>query len=315
MLLGEGESPLAYLVGEQQLATGRGDDLGQGELRRPLVGHGEVADLLDGVAEEVDPDRVLLGGREDVHDPAADGELAPPLDHVHPDVRRPDQRLGQLFEIDVLAHHQAHGGHVAQPLHLRLQHAADRGDDDLRRGQLVVAHHAPQHGQPTADRVRSRTEPLVRQRLPGRVVGDVVLPHQRAAGGGHRLRLPVGGGDQQHRPARPALVGRGGQGGRDQRAHGRRRGQVEGREGTRTCVTDSLGDDRVGGEQLDESRQGHGRSLSGVQEGSGATLFPSSPIQTNEREPAEPVTTERGARQTDKVTGTPYSRREAPAFS
>ena len=199
--------------------------------------------------------------------------------------------------------HQAHRGHVAQSLHLRLQHAADRGDDDLRRRQLVVADHAPQHGQPTADRVRSGTEPLVRQRLPGRVVRDLVLPHQRAAGRGQGLGLPVGGGDQQHRPTRPALVGRGGQGGGDQRPHGRRRGQVEGGEGTRTCVTDSLGDDRVGGEQLDESRQGHGRSLSGVQEGSGATLFPSSPIQTNEREPAEPVTTEREARQTDKVTG------------
>ena len=148
---------------------------------------------------------------------------------------------------------------------------------------------AAQHGEPTADRVRAGAEPLVRQRLPGRVVGDLVLAHQRAAGRGQGLGLPVGGGDQQHRPTGPALLGRGRQRGGDQRPHGRRRGQVEGREGTRTRVTDSLGDDRVGGEQLDESRQGHGWSLSGVQEGSRATTAFVVPIRRTS-DTAEPVT-------------------------
>ena len=199
--------------------------------------------------------------------------------------------------------HQPDRGHVAQTLHLRLQHAADRGHHDPRRGQLVVADQPAQHRQPTADGVGPRAQPFVRQGLPGRVVGDLVLTDQGPAGGGQALRLPVGGGDQQHGPPGAALLGRGRQRRGEQRPHGRRRGQVEGGQRTRPRVTNRLGDGRVGGEEFDESRQGHGWSLSGVQEGSGATLFPSSPIRTNEREPAEPGTTERGARQTSLVTG------------
>ncbi len=96
MLLGQVERPLADLVGEQQLAAGRGDDLGQREVAGALVGDREVVDLLDRVAEEVDPDRVLLGGREHVDDAAADRELAAPLDQVDPDVRGADQGGRQL---------------------------------------------------------------------------------------------------------------------------------------------------------------------------------------------------------------------------
>ena len=46
------------------------------DLEAPLVGDLEPADLLDGVAPELDPQRVLLGRREDVEDAAAHGELA-----------------------------------------------------------------------------------------------------------------------------------------------------------------------------------------------------------------------------------------------
>ncbi len=42
----------------------------------PLVGRVEPPDRVDLVAEEVDPDRKRLAGREDVDDPAAPGELA-----------------------------------------------------------------------------------------------------------------------------------------------------------------------------------------------------------------------------------------------
>src|SRR3712207_7401554 len=41
-----------------------------------LVGGGEVAQLVDLVAPELDAHRVRLGGREDVEQPPADGELA-----------------------------------------------------------------------------------------------------------------------------------------------------------------------------------------------------------------------------------------------
>ena len=66
------------------------------DVARALVGHREVADLLHLVAEEVDPDRMLLGRWEDVHDAAADRELAAPLDQIHPDVRGTDQIRREL---------------------------------------------------------------------------------------------------------------------------------------------------------------------------------------------------------------------------
>ena len=73
--LAEGGRAAAYLVGEQQLAARRRPeplDLLQGA----LVGDGEGADLLDVVAPELHPERVLVGRREDVDDATADGELA-----------------------------------------------------------------------------------------------------------------------------------------------------------------------------------------------------------------------------------------------
>ncbi len=64
-------------------------------------------DLLYRVAEEVHPDRVLLGGREDVDDATAYGELPAPFDQVDPDVRGTDQGDGQVAEIEVRADGEA----------------------------------------------------------------------------------------------------------------------------------------------------------------------------------------------------------------
>ena len=69
------------LVGEQQLAARRRPQVVDG-VERALVGHGEAADLLDVVAPELDSQRMLLGGREDVDDAAAHRELTAPLDQV-----------------------------------------------------------------------------------------------------------------------------------------------------------------------------------------------------------------------------------------
>ena len=79
--------PLADLVGQQQLAARRCPQP-LDRLERALVGDREGPDLLDLVAPELDPERVLLGRREDVDDAAAHGELAAPLDQVDPGVRR-----------------------------------------------------------------------------------------------------------------------------------------------------------------------------------------------------------------------------------
>ena len=79
-----------------------------------------------------------------------------------------------------------------------------------------------QDGQPAADGVAARAQPLVREGLPGRELDDSVRLEQVAQGGGQLLGLPTGRGDGQHRPAGP-----GGQGGQGERADPGRRGEVE----------------------------------------------------------------------------------------
>ena len=90
--------PLAHGVGEQQLAARRRPQAVLGDLEAALVGDLEPADLLDRVAPELDPQRVLLGRREDVEDAAAHGELAAPLDQVGAGVGRGREVLDDLLE-------------------------------------------------------------------------------------------------------------------------------------------------------------------------------------------------------------------------
>ena len=120
--------PAAYVVGEQQLAARRRPqpvELVEGA----LVGDRERADLLDVVAPELHPQRVLLGRREDVDDAAADGELAAPLDQVDPGVRRVGQPAYDVVEVGRVPDRELDRLEVAEPLHLRLQHRAHRRDD------------------------------------------------------------------------------------------------------------------------------------------------------------------------------------------
>ncbi len=138
-------------------------------LEGALVGDREGADLLDVVAPELHPQRVLLGRREDVDDAAADRELAALLDQVDAGVRRVGQPAYDVLERRGVARRELDRLEVAEPLDLRLQHRADRRDDDPS-GPLVasvagVAQPA-QHREPAADGVAARAEPLVRAASP-----------------------------------------------------------------------------------------------------------------------------------------------------
>src|SRR5690606_25112481 len=62
---------LAYVLGEQQLPARRRPEP-VNRLDRALVSDGEAAYLLDLVAPELDAQRVVLGGREDVENATAD---------------------------------------------------------------------------------------------------------------------------------------------------------------------------------------------------------------------------------------------------
>ena len=87
-----------------------GVELGGGVELDPLglaeraLGEGrEPADRLDLVAEQLEPRRALLGRAEDVEDAAADRELAALVDLVDALVARPDEQLGDVAEVDLLA--------------------------------------------------------------------------------------------------------------------------------------------------------------------------------------------------------------------
>ena len=145
---------------------------------------------------------------------------------------------------------------VGQPLHLRLEHGTDRRHDDLERTVVGVAAGVldpAQHGQPAADGVAARAQPLVRQRLPGRVERDRVGVEQVLELLGEVLGLAHGRGDDQHRAA-----------GVDEPAHHERpqrrgTGEVE-RAHARLGVVHRLGEhgfteDEVG--QAGDAQRGH----------------------------------------------------------
>ena len=197
-----------------------------GDLERALVGDLEPAHLLDGVAPELDADRVLLGRREDVDDAAAHGELAALLHQLHPGVREVDQPAHDVVGVDLLALHERDRLEVAEPAHLRLQQRPDGCDDDLDgAGGGVVRGRVgqpPQDGDAAADGVGPGREPLVRQRLPRREQRDAVAVHHAAQRGHEVLGLAASGGDGEDRPA-----GAGREPGDDEGAQAGGRGEVE----------------------------------------------------------------------------------------
>ena len=126
--------PGPHSVGQQQLAARRRPQPVLGDLERALVGDLEVADLLDLVAPELDPQRVLLGRREDVEDAAAHGEVAALLDQLDAGVAGRDQsRDDRRSRSAVVAGAQLDRLQLAEARHLRLQHRAHRRHDDRSR--------------------------------------------------------------------------------------------------------------------------------------------------------------------------------------
>ena len=226
MVLRERGGPVPYRRGQQQLpARWRPQPLDRRD--GALVRHRERADLLDLVAPELDPQRVLLGRREHVEDAAAYREIAALLHQVDAGVGHVGQLPYHVFEVGSAALAQLDGYQISEVLQLRLEHGPDRGDHHAQRVAVGMREPA-QYRQAPPDGVRTRREPLMRQRLPGRVDRNLVGGQQAAQRGGEVLGLAAGGGDREHRPAAARPVGRGR--GHHERAQRRRRGQVEGFE-------------------------------------------------------------------------------------
>jgi hypothetical protein len=143
---------------------------------------------------------VLLGGREDVEDAAAHGELAALGHQVDASVGDVDEALDDRVEVVRLAGGKLDRLQVAQALELRLEHGPHRRDHHARRAVGAGVREAAQHREPPADGVGPRRQALVRQRLPGRVDDDAPGRHEAAQRVGEVVGLAAGRGDRQHRP-------------------------------------------------------------------------------------------------------------------
>ena len=160
MGVGEFLGPLPDRRGEQQLAARRRPQTALGRADAALVGDLEVTDLLDRVAEELDPQRVFLGGREHVDDAAAHRDLTAAGDEVDPGVADLDQPGEQVVEFARLADMQLDRLEVAEAGHDRLQQAPDRRHHHGQRAvRLAVGRRVgepPEHGDPLPHGVQSR---------------------------------------------------------------------------------------------------------------------------------------------------------------
>jgi hypothetical protein len=108
-----------------------------------------------------------------------------------------------------------------------------------------------EHGQPAADRVAARAQPLVRQGLPARVESDRLRVEQRAELLDQVLGLASGGGDGQHPATGPD------QPVDDERPQRGRTRQVEGADRATAGVRDRLVEGGVGEDGISEAGQGH----------------------------------------------------------
>ncbi len=221
--LGEALPVLATprLLGDQSLGAGPhrvveheltgGEDLDGVEARgRALVADAELGQAVDLVAPQVDAHRRVGGGREDVDDGAAAGDLPAMFDELLAAVALVHEAGHQLVGIERGAGADRHRGDRLLGRGQALEQGPHAGDDHgrhaIRVAEAVQDAHAPTH------RLDARADPLERQGLPGgeqldvaaveelrQVVGE--LAGHGAGRAGHDQRPPAGGvhqpGDRQ----------------------------------------------------------------------------------------------------------------------
>ena len=227
---------------------------------------------------------MVLGGREDVEDAAADGELAARLDHVDPGVGRRREPGRDVLQAALVPDLELDRLELAQAADDRLEQCPHRHDEHPdRAGASVLAgvREPPEDGDPPGHRVAARGEPLVRERLPRRQHRDVVLGQEVAQRGSGVVGLPTGRGDDHDGTRAPAEVGAG-----DRRDEG---GAHPERDAHRALAAvrgggDGLGEGGVGEERRDESGESHeswgswaAQAPRVLQAGAGTTRFYGAP--------------------------------------
>ncbi len=175
-LLGDGE--VAQLLGaldheraaEQQL-SGRRRHRVEERLLRALARRIELADRLHLVAEQLDAQRPLALGREEIEDVAPHRELARLLDERHALVARGQEHLDQRVAIERLPHLEVYGARAHRLARGNAQHQRRPGRHHhgrgLPHGRCAVA--GPGAGQPAVEDVHAlrHHEGLGREALVG----------------------------------------------------------------------------------------------------------------------------------------------------
>ena len=175
----------------RQLGGGR--DLDRLGLAQAALGEGgEEADRLDLDVEEVDAHRAVLGGRVEVEDAAADGELAAVVDLVDALVAGGHELLADLVEVEQVADADGEGVRAQRRVGdlLAQRHRADH-DDRRLLAVGALGEQRVERGHAQADEVRRRRE----VRLVGHAAAGVEAHgprlEPRAQVGGEVARLAV----------------------------------------------------------------------------------------------------------------------------
>ena len=155
----------------------------------------ERPERFDLVAEQLDPHGLPAGRREDVHDPATDGELSAFLGLRHPLVAGQGESFRQRLD----------AGLVPDPEHDRLRPSLLRRDS-LRRSERRGAHEAAarehlERTRPLAHEVRRRLEPAPPAHAARREQADPLLAEVPAGALGRIPRLRVVGEHADERTA------------------------------------------------------------------------------------------------------------------
>ena len=181
---------------------GREDELPATENGRRIEAHGgalvrhvELGQAVHLVAEQIDADAGVAGGRKDVDDPPPYGYLASVFDLVLAPVTGSNQALDQLARIERVAEADDHrlgvGNRRAEPLQQRLH----GGNENPAPSAVVVGRRrcavsqVPHRLQAPAHRLDARADSLEGQRLPGGKQVDCHPPGERTEIVGEMLRL------------------------------------------------------------------------------------------------------------------------------
>ena len=177
---------------------GRVDDRALDLVQRALGERREGAHGLDLVAEELDSQRLAAGRREDVDQPAADGEVAALLDAVDPLVAGERQQLGERLEPGRLAGREPDRRRPGLGRRQRLRDRGRRGADEPARREHVERPRA------LADEMRRRLEPGAPVHAAARQQRDALLAEEPARSLGRVAGVGVLGQQHDERAARAA---------------------------------------------------------------------------------------------------------------